>query len=114
MSMRWQVGRAMRAIKRPPAESTGDRILGLVDRFAAPQIVTFHTLLAEPSADQRRVMEHLVAKAAKLVVMSAFGRETLIRVYGAKAERIELIEHGTPDRAFAACSPIPARPRAWG
>ena len=87
----------------------GDMVLGLVDRVAAPLIVTFHTILAEPSADQRRVMEHLVAKAAKLVVMSAFGRETLIRIYGAKAERIELIEHGTPDRAFEACSPLRER-----
>ncbi|MBB6425370.1 glycosyltransferase family 4 protein [Sphingopyxis sp. JAI128] len=78
----------------------GDMILGLVDRIAAPLIVTFHTILAEPGPDQRRVMEHLVAKAAKLVVMSAFGRDTLVGVYGAKPERIELIEHGTPDRPF--------------
>lgn len=84
----------------------GDMILGLVDRIAAPLIVTFHTILAEPGSDQRRVMEHLVAKASKLVVMSAFGRDTLVGVYGAKAERIELIEHGTPDRAFVERSPL--------
>ncbi len=87
----------------------GDLVLGLVDRLAAPLIVTFHTILAEPGPDQRRVMEHLVARATKLVVMSAFGRDTLIDVYGAKAERIELIEHGTPDRPFAERSPLRAR-----
>src|SRR5690606_38862712 len=50
----------------------GDMVLDLVDRVAAPLIVTLHTILAEPGDAQRRVMERLVARASRLVVMSAF------------------------------------------
>jgi glycosyltransferase involved in cell wall biosynthesis len=84
----------------------GGMILELVDRIAAPLIVTLHTVLEKPGADQRAVMARLVERASKLVVMSESGRETLIDIYGADADRIEVIEHGTPDRPFAARSPL--------
>src|SRR3546814_15024300 len=45
----------------------GNLILELVDRVAAPLIVTLHTVLAEPSEAQRRVIERLVARASRLV-----------------------------------------------
>src|SRR3546814_8339977 len=51
-------------------------------------------------------MARLVERASKLVVMSEFGRGTLIDIYGADAEQIEVIEHGTPERPFAARSPL--------
>ena len=71
--------------------AAGDMILELVDRVAAPLIVTLHTVLAEPNAAQRQVMERLVARASKLVVMSDFGRMTLIDVYKAAPGQIALI-----------------------
>ncbi|MCL6250797.1 glycosyltransferase family 4 protein [Altererythrobacter sp. KTW20L] len=84
----------------------GDLVLDLVDRVAAPLIVTFHTILAQPSAPQRRVVKRLVARASRLVVMSGFGRDTLVSVYGADPARIALIEHGTPDRPYVERSPL--------
>lgn len=78
----------------------GDMILELVDCVAAPLIVTLHTVLAEPDADQRRVMERLIARASKLVVMSERSRDLLRRVYRADEEQIVLIAHGVPDRPF--------------
>lgn len=84
----------------------GEMILELVDRIAAPLVVTLHTILAEPSGAQRRVMERLVAKASRLIVMSDFGRSTLINVYGASPASVVMIEHGTPDRPFSASSPL--------
>jgi glycosyltransferase involved in cell wall biosynthesis len=85
---------------------SGAMILELVDRVAAPLVVTLHTILAEPSDAQRRVMDRLVARASKLIVMSAFGRDTLVDVYGADPEQIAHIEHGTPDRPFVDISPL--------
>src|SRR3546814_301752 len=69
----------------------GGMILELVDRIAAPLIVTLHTVLEKPGADQRAVMARLVERASQLVVMSESGRETLIDIYGADADRIEVI-----------------------
>ena len=86
----------------------GDLILELVDRIAAPLIVTLHTVLAEPSETQRRVIERLVARASRLVVMSDIGRRTLVDVYGAEPASVVLIEHGTPDRPLTASPPLRA------
>src|SRR3546814_8512945 len=81
-------------------------ILELVERMAAPLIITLHPVLEKPSADQLAVMARLGERASKLGVMSEFGRGTLIDIYGADAEQIEVIEHGTPERPFAARSPL--------
>src|SRR3546814_8201119 len=70
--------------------------------------LTLHTVLAEPSEAQRRVIERLVARASRLVVMSDFGRQTLIAVYGAEPAKLVLIEHGTPDRPFTTSPPLRA------
>lgn len=84
----------------------GKYVLELVDRVAAPLVVTLHTVLAAPSVAQRQVLDRLIARASKLIVMSQFGRETLVDVYGADPQSVVVIEHGTPDRAFAAMSPL--------
>ncbi len=78
----------------------GDNILALVDGVAAPVIVTLHTVLSNPDADQMRVMQRLVARASRLVVMSAAGRKLLLDFYGADPAQVALIEHGVPDRPF--------------
>lgn len=86
--------------------TAGEMVFELVDRVAAPLIVTLHTVLATPNAEQRQVIERLAARAAKLIVMSDHGRETLVAVYGADPDRIAHIEHGTPDRPFIDASPL--------
>ena len=86
--------------------TAGEMVFELVDRVAAPLIVTLHTVLATPNAEQRRVIERLAARAAKLIVMSDHGRETLVSVYGADPRRVVRIEHGTPDRPFVDTSPL--------
>lgn len=84
----------------------GAMVLELVERLAAPLVVTLHTVLAAPDADQRRVMDALVARGSRLMVMSEHGRQTLIDVYGAPPGKVALIEHGTPVRPFSARSPL--------
>lgn len=86
--------------------AAGEMVFELVDRVAAPLIVTLHTVLATPNAEQRRIIERLAARAAKLIVMSDHGRETLVAVYGADPDRIVHIEHGTPDRPFVDTSEL--------
>jgi glycosyltransferase involved in cell wall biosynthesis len=78
----------------------GDKILELLDRVAAPLIITLHTVMPDPDPDQLRVMQRMVARASKLVVMSDRAALLLRSVYGADADQIELIPHGVPDRPF--------------
>ncbi|MBY0521040.1 MAG: glycosyltransferase family 4 protein [Sphingomonas sp.] len=81
--------------------SAGEHILALLDRITLPVIVTLHTILEKPNADERRVMEGLLRRAARVVVMAERGREILTRVYGAADRQIVMIPHGVPDRTFA-------------
>lgn len=78
----------------------GDVVLDFVSALACPLAVTFHTVLAQPDADQRRVMDRLLSRSSKQIVMSQRSRILLRDVYGVPDERIEVIEHGVPDRPF--------------
>ena len=89
--------------------SAGEHILALLDRVSIPVIVTLHTILDKPNADERRVMEGLLRRAAKVVVMAERGREILERIYGASPRSIVMIPHGVPDRDFVAPDTLKAR-----
>lgn len=78
----------------------GDMVLELIDRIAAPLIITLHTVLANPDPDQLRVMRRLIAHASKIVIMSERSRDLLGSVYGADSKQVVLIPHGVPDRPF--------------
>ncbi len=78
----------------------GELVCDLVDCLAAPLVITFHTVLSEPSASQHRITQHLLTRASRVMVMSQHGRELLIARYGAPAELVEVIAHGAPDRPF--------------
>ena len=75
----------------------GGYVLDLVDRIAAPLVVTMHTVLAEPDPRQEAVMRRLVERASRLMVMCRAGRDLLTCRYGADHARIENVEHGAPD-----------------
>ena len=89
--------------------SAGEYLLSLLDRMTLPVIVTLHTILEKPSADERRVMEGLLRRAAKIVVMADRGRDILRRVYGANPKQVVMIAHGVPDRALV--DPATLKPR---
>lgn len=78
----------------------GDCIFDLIDAVAAPLIVTLHTVLANPDADQRRVMDRLIARAEKLIVMSQSACQLLRDIYQVDEARFALVPHGVPDRPF--------------
>jgi glycosyltransferase involved in cell wall biosynthesis len=80
--------------------AAGDHLLALLDRVTLPVIVTLHTVLEKPSADERRVMEALLRRSARVVVMAERGREILCRVYGANPRQVVMVAHGVPDRAL--------------
>ena len=80
--------------------SAGALLLRLLDRVDAPVVVTLHTVLEQPNADQRAVIEALARRASKLIVMAEKGRELLVRVHGISWNQIAVVPHGVPDRPF--------------
>jgi glycosyltransferase involved in cell wall biosynthesis len=78
----------------------GGHILALLRELRMPVVITLHTLLREPKADQRRVMHELVALSTRLVVMTERGRQMLQEIYQAPPAKIDLIPHGIPDVGF--------------
>lgn len=78
----------------------GEMVCHLVDRVAAPLVLTLHSVIAEPSALQERIMRHLISRASRIMVMSAHGRDLLVTRYRAPREIVAVIAHGAPDRPF--------------
>ncbi|MDQ0249048.1 glycosyltransferase involved in cell wall biosynthesis [Sphingomonas kyeonggiensis] len=79
----------------------GEHLIALLDRLSIPVIATLHTVLEKPNPDERRVMEALLRRASRVIVMAEKGREILKRVHGADDKKIAMIPHGVPDRPFA-------------
>lgn len=78
----------------------GGHVLALLRELNMPVVSTLHTVLREPREAQRRVLEEIVSLSARVVVMTEQGRQMLLQVYGAPAEKIEVIAHGIPDVPF--------------
>ena len=78
----------------------GDYLLNLLGRLKMPVITTLHTVLTDPNPDQRRVMEALIIRSSRLVVMAQKGREILRDTYNVPEEKIAVIPHGVPDQPF--------------
>src|SRR2546422_437247 len=50
--------------------AAGSHILALIRELKMPVVTTMHTILRNPNADERRVMQELVARSTRLVAMT--------------------------------------------
>ncbi len=78
----------------------GRHILTLLRRLKMPLVTTLHTVLREPDANQRAVLEEIAALSDRLVVMSELAAELLRDVYSVPGEKIDVIAHGVPEMHF--------------
>ena len=78
----------------------GSHILTLLRELRMPIVTTLHTILRDPDAQQRQVLENVAALSDRLVVMSERGAEFLRKVYRVLPDKIDLIPHGIPDLPF--------------
>ena len=78
--------------------TAGSDILELTSATSLPLIVTLHTVLEEPSEEQEAVLNRLIARAERTIVMASTGADILKRRYGVPPDRISVIPHGVPDR----------------
>jgi len=78
----------------------GGYILALLRQLKMPIITTLHTVLKEPSARQRRVMDELIGLSDYMVVMSQKAADILQAVNKIHESKIRLVPHGIPDVSF--------------
>lgn len=79
----------------------GSHLLALLKEVRMPVVTTLHTVLSDPNPSQRRVMEELVQRSDRLVVMARKGAEILQETYGVSDSKIDIIPHGIPDIPFS-------------
>ncbi|MCU0779969.1 MAG: glycosyltransferase family 4 protein [Akkermansiaceae bacterium] len=79
----------------------GSHVLALLREVRMPVVTTLHTLLRDPNPAQRKVMEELVRRSDRLVVMAAKGAEILRESYAVPDSKVDVIPHGIPDLPFA-------------
>jgi glycosyltransferase involved in cell wall biosynthesis len=80
--------------------SAGRYILALLRKLRMPLVTTLHTVLREPDANQRIVLEEIAQLSDRLVVMSELAAEMLREVYAVPGEKIDVIPHGVPEMTF--------------
>lgn len=75
----------------------GSHLLALLREVRMPVVTTLHTILRDPSEAQERVMQGLIERSDRLVVMAEKGLEILKETYGVDPEKVDVICHGIPD-----------------
>jgi glycosyltransferase involved in cell wall biosynthesis len=78
----------------------GRHILTMLRRLKMPIVTTLHTVLREPDANQRAVLEEIAQLSDRLVVMSKLAAQLLREVYAIPGGKIDVIPHGVPDLPF--------------
>jgi glycosyltransferase involved in cell wall biosynthesis len=80
--------------------TAGSHILTLLRRLKMPLVTTLHTVLREPDANQRDVLEEIARLSDRLIVMSELAAEMLREGYAVPSEKIDVIPHGVPEMPF--------------
>jgi glycosyltransferase involved in cell wall biosynthesis len=83
----------------------GEDVLPLLRRLTTPSIVVLHTVLSNPTAEQKSLLEQIVAAADAVVTMTDTAHDRLLLGYRVDARKVGVIPHGATDRP----GPVPAR-----
>ena len=79
----------------------GRHLLPLLRNLRMPVVTTLHTILSDPSVEQKRVLQEVIELSARVVSMAEKGVEFLRDIYETPVDKIDLIHHGIPDVPFA-------------
>ena len=80
--------------------TAGCNILELVAATRLPLILTVHTVLDQPTDEQEVVLQRLLDRAQRTIVMSSTGADILKRRHGVADERLRIVPHGVPNRPW--------------
>lgn len=72
----------------------GDSVLAVLNHVVVPSIVVAHTVLAEPTSNQRAVLERVCDAAGAVVVMTASASTRLVDSFDVDPSKVVIIPHG--------------------
>ncbi len=78
----------------------GGHLLRCLDRADADVVTTLHTVTTQLSGDQRRIIDAILERSKKVVVMADRAKSILTDQFGADPDRIAVIPHGVPTSRF--------------
>src|SRR6202050_2129489 len=74
----------------------GSEILHLLDQLRVPCVTVLHTVLADPTPHQQRVLESVIAKSDAVITLTKSAREGLAARYSVDLRKVSVIAHGAP------------------
>jgi len=78
----------------------GSYILQLLRELRAPVVTTLHTVLEEPTPEQKKVLNEVVELSDRVIVMAHKARSLLREIYAVAERKISFVHHGIPDMPF--------------
>jgi glycosyltransferase involved in cell wall biosynthesis len=75
----------------------GEAVLELIGATRVPLVVVLHTVLRNPTAHQRQILNEVMTAASMTVVQSTAAYDRLLSTYDANPERTVVIPHGAAE-----------------
>jgi glycosyltransferase involved in cell wall biosynthesis len=94
----------------------GGEVLSLLRRLDVPSIVVLHTVLTQPSPNQKSLLEQIVAAAGAVVTITEAAHDRLLLGYTVDPAKVSVIPHGASDFTRAPAAPRQPQPQllTWG
>lgn len=75
----------------------GVNIVDFLKQVKKPIVVTFHTVLSDPSDRKRMIVQEIGKRVDAIVVMINEAKKRLVDIYGINPDKVVVIPHGVPD-----------------
>ena len=72
----------------------GEEILDMITLLQIPSVVVLHTVPANPTMNQRRILETLAKESSKLIVLSQSALNQLLLRYEVDPAKVTVVSHG--------------------
>ncbi|MCX6344432.1 MAG: glycosyltransferase family 4 protein [Armatimonadetes bacterium] len=75
----------------------GEYALDFLEALEKPAVATLHTVLQNPSPNQKRILQEMGRLCKAMVVMVKMGRKILLETYDIDPKKATVIPHGVPN-----------------